>query len=80
MTVKETADLYKVRRETIQRWISTGRIKALQPAGPRGKIFIPRETPIDEARVISENGSRRDAAKHAARSRKRMKSDAETKD
>ena len=42
MSPKQAAAHYGVALNTIMRWINAGKIAVLQPAGPRGRILIPR--------------------------------------
>jgi excisionase family DNA binding protein len=42
MSLKEAAAHFGVNWKTIKRWIESGRIKAIQPAGPGGRLFIPK--------------------------------------
>jgi excisionase family DNA binding protein len=42
MSPKQAADYYGVCLHTIMRWINAGKLAVLQPAGPRGRILIPR--------------------------------------
>ena len=40
--MKEAARIFGVHRNTLMRWINAGTIAAIQPAGPRGSILIPK--------------------------------------
>ncbi|QDT36856.1 helix-turn-helix domain-containing protein [Stratiformator vulcanicus] len=42
LTVAETAWQLRICDKTLRRWIKKGRIFAVQPAGPGGRILIPR--------------------------------------
>ncbi len=42
MSLKQTAAHYGVSTKTIMKWIETGKLESIQPAGPNGRILIPR--------------------------------------
>ena len=42
MSPKQAAAVFGVSLSTMMRWIKDSRIETVQPAGPRGRILIPR--------------------------------------
>jgi excisionase family DNA binding protein len=43
LTLRETAAILHFSERTVRRLIADGRLRAVQPAGPRGPIRIPRD-------------------------------------
>ncbi len=50
MTVAEAAELLRVSRKTVYRWIEEGKLRACVIRLPSGRIRIDREALIDEVR------------------------------
>jgi excisionase family DNA binding protein len=42
MSPKQAADSWGVSLRTVMTWIKSAKIEFVQPAGPRGRILIPR--------------------------------------
>ena len=43
VTPKEVAGHYGVTVNTVRQWIKDERVPSVQPAGPGGRVFIPRD-------------------------------------